>query len=227
MWLCSLSCTGNSWPGFVSHKATQGRSPIPTTSPIQVGVGGKKQPTKTSRVRLSARKRRLASSGSRSAHPTSCADRPAPEGEKRYDWVHWLPIRPGSFSSIPLAAGERSARCRQPAPWRPGDTAEAAIGGGLHRVGSLPVRTATVLPSPLRRLSVLTPALPPWLPLCGVGRSWSSVSSYSATASPPPPRVRSRRSFVPQALGHQPGRSPTPSFRGRTPLYPPLLGAET
>lgn len=111
-----------------------------------------------------------------------------------------------------------------PAPPRKPLLAEASVSSAHFRRGprrSCPPCSVSSAFSP--------PALPLWLPLCGVGRSWSSVSSYSATALPPPPKVRIHRRLVPQSLGPpgQEGFLPSsfpPTTRGRNLAFSLLEG---
>lgn len=142
-----------------------------------------------------------------------------PSAKEGYYWAHRLSIRPVSLLLNTIGSPGKGQRAdvglplRDSAPPRKPLLAEAR-----DRDCSLPARASTIPPPPPPSPSVFPPpALPPWPRLCGVGRSWSSYSAYCLTLTP---GGRNQRNLAPQPLGHQPGRFPTPCFRGRTPLSP-------
>lgn len=145
-----------------------------------------------------------------------------PESNGEGDWAFWLSIRP---VSLPLAAGEKAGR---PSSARACETPRHRGRRDWRRPGPWPLASGPREPSPLPPppppppppSASPPPALPPWPRLCGVGRSWSSVSSCSAHCLNLTPRGRIQRNLAPQPFGPQPGRFPSPCFRGRTPLTP-------
>lgn len=151
-------------------------------------------------MRAGARRRSPAFSGSPSISTHSVPPVPPPDAEEGCDWAHLLPVRPDSIllptigspgkgQSVvvglllrdlapprkPLLADARDCDCSLPAP-------------------------ATTLPA--RALSG-SPALPPWPPLCGVGRSWS-FHSAPASSSPARGRIPRNRVFQSRREGFPP-----------------------
>lgn len=117
---------------------------------------------------------------------------PPPDAEEGCDRTHLLPIRPGSVL-LPTIGGPGKGQSvvvgsllRDLAPPR-----KPLLADARDRDCSLPA-PATTLPA---RAPSASPALPPWPPLCGVGRSWSS---HSAPAASSPARGRIPRNRVSQ-----------------------------
>ena len=117
--------------------------------------------------------------------------------------------------------GKRLDSCRVPTPLRLSATEEAAIGGGrrprMLTSGAVPHDSSPPQPSPS---AFPSPALPPWPPLYGVGRSWPWVpfcSAYCLTFSPRGPDPKEPRS---PTFGAPAKKVSDPLLRGRTPLSP-------
>lgn len=143
-------------------------------------------------MRSRARRRSQAFSGSPSARTYSVPPVPPPDAEEGCDRAHLLPVRPGSVLLPTIGSPGKGQSVvvglllRDLAPPRKPRLADAR-----DRDCSLPAPATTL---PARALSA-SPALPPWPPLCGVGRSWSSHSAPAASA---PARGRIPRNRVSQ-----------------------------
>lgn len=147
----------------------------------------------TSRVRVNARRRSSAFSGSSRSRTHSVPPVPPPDAEEGCDWAHLLPIRAGSILLPTIGSPGKGQSVvvglllRDLAPPR-----KPLLADARDRDCSLPAPATTL---PARALSA-SPALPPWPPLCGVGRSWSS---HSAPAASSPARGRIPRNRISQS----------------------------
>ena len=146
-----------------------------------------------------------------------------PRAEEEYDWRLWLSIRLVSLLLYTIGSRREGLWAnvglllRDQEPPRKPLLAEAG-----DRDCSLPAQASTIPPPPPPSLLAFPPpAHPPWPPLCGVGRSWSSVSSYSAyclTLTPWGPEPKEPRSPI---LGASARKDSYPLLHGQDSFPPP------
>lgn len=136
-----------------------------------------------------------------------------------------LPIRPGSILLPTIGSPGKGQSVggglllRDLAPPR-----KPLLADARDRDCSLPAPATT---RPARALSA-SPALPPWPPLCGVGRSWSSHSAPAAS-SPARGRIPRNRVSQPRQEGFPPptsGPGLLPTRREANLGFPLLSGSE-
>lgn len=160
-------------------------------------------------MRAGARRRSPGFSGSPSARTYSVPPPvPPPDAEEGCDRAHLLPIRPGSVLLATIGSPGKGQSVggglllRDLAPPRKPRLADAR-----DRDCSLPAPATTL---PARALSA-SPALPPWPPLCGVGKSWS-FHSAPAASSPARGRIPRNRVSQPRREGFPPPLQGQDSF---------------
>lgn len=166
--------------------------------------GGRQTP----RMRGGARRRSPAFSGSPGTRTYSVPPVPPPDAEEGCDRAHLLPIIPGSILLPTIGSpgkgqsGGGGLLLRDLAPPR-----KPLLADARDRDCSLPAPATT---RPARALSS-SPALPPWPPVCGVGRSWSSHSAPAAS-SPARGRIPRNRVSQPRQEGFPPPLQGQDSF---------------
>lgn len=189
-----LSDCGKAGAPFPEQPRTSSVSSLPdyprTTflTPVGSGAGGKRRACALARAGAARLVPDRPALSTRSVPPV-----PPPDAEEGCDWAHLLPVRPDSILLPTIGSPGKDQSVggglllRDLAPPR-----KPLLADARDRDCSLPAPATTL---PARALSA-SPALPPWPPLCGVGRSWSS---HSAPAASSPARCRIPRNRVSQS----------------------------